>query len=454
MASTIKLKNSNTEGNAPSSLEQGEVAINVNDGNLFYGDGSSVLQNFTFNHVTASGDISASGDLEIRNITASGNINASGEFIGASINVTNVTASIVSSSGNIIAANVHLPGGATISFDDSLDGTDQTLIELEGQFSEGQRIILHDDDIYVGGYFQNGSCYWKNGEKFNLTTNADSMTWGIEFDSENNIYNVGYYMKSHNLIPAFWKNKRRVNLNRPRHGDGEAKYIKILGSKKIIAGTVMAPHNFLGYLTKPTYWTNGARTSCQIGSVDDGWQNSDVFDLFIDEEENIHGGAMWARMPITALVGDTEFEEWPEPMAVHDAQPWDCSSHHHAVYVIDRATPCPWLAKIDGNFFPARYMFTVDYTESEIADDPAQHKQSHVLELLDAGEWTGNIVALPNNRVRVTHPAWFEYGQGAPDFRPSAHIHYSKSDLDYTLDVNRVFDNLYNDTEDQDGDIE
>jgi hypothetical protein len=52
-------------------------------------------------------------------------------------------------------------------------------------------------------------------------------------------------------------------------------------------------------------------------------------------------------------------------------------------------------------------------------------------------------VALPNNRVRVTHPAWFETGTGAPDFKPSAHIHYSKSDLDYTLDINRIFDNLY-----------
>jgi hypothetical protein len=92
---------------------------------------------------------------------------------------------------------------------------------------------------------------------------------------------------------------------------------------------------------------------------------------------------------------------------------------------------------------PAKYYFTVDYTDSEIADDPAQHKQSHVMELLDAGKWTGNIVALPNNRVRVTHPAWFETGEGAPDFRPSQHIHYSKSDLDYTLDVNKVFDNLY-----------
>jgi hypothetical protein len=142
-------------------------------------------------------------------------------------------------------------------------------------------------------------------------------------------------------------------------------------------------------------------------------------------------------------VGDTPFDEWPTPMPTWAAQPWDCSSRDHSVYVLDRATPTPWLAKIDGEFYPAKYYFTVDYTDNEIADDPAQHKQSHVLELLDAGQWTGNIVALPNNRVRVTHPAWFETGEGAPDFRPSQHIHYSKSDLDYTLDVNQVFDNLY-----------
>ena len=159
--------------------------------------------------------------------------------------------------------------------------------------------------------------------------------------------------------------------------------------------------------------------------------------------ENPHGGAMWARMPITALVGDFEFEGWPEPMPTYLAQPWDCASHHHSVYVLNRATPCPWLAKIGSEFYPAKYLFTVDYAESEIADDPAQHKQSHVLQLLDAKEYTGNIVALPNNRVRATHPAWFVTGEGPPDFKPSHHIHYSKSDLDYVLDVNQVFDNMY-----------
>jgi hypothetical protein len=55
---------------------------------------------------------------------------------------------------------------------------------------------------------------------------------------------------------------------------------------------------------------------------------------------------------------------------------------------------------------------------------------------------------------RVTHPAWFETGDGAPDFKPSQHIHYSKSDLDYTLDVNQVFDNLYAETNEEDFDDE
>ena len=54
MASTIQIKNSNTAGNAPSSLTQGELAINVNDGNLFYGDGSSVKQDFAVSEITAS----------------------------------------------------------------------------------------------------------------------------------------------------------------------------------------------------------------------------------------------------------------------------------------------------------------------------------------------------------------------------------------------------------------
>ncbi len=162
----------------------------------------------------------------------------------------------------------------------------------------------------------------------------------------------------------------------------------------------------------------------------------------IDDTENIHGGAMWARMPITALVADTPLNEWPEQLPVPLAQPWDCSSHHHAVFCLERVSSSPWLCKIDGEFHTGRYMFTVEYTESDIADDPAQHKQSHVIELTDAGKYTGNIVALPNNRVRATSPALWETGDGPPDFKPSQWAHSAECDDSY-MSPEITFDNLY-----------
>ena len=164
-----------------------------------------------------------------------------------------------------------------------------------------------------------------------------------------------------------------------------------------------------------------------------------------DDEPNVHGGAMWARMPIQALVADIPVEEWPDRMENHLCQPWDCMSHHHTVISIDRTSSSPWYAKIDGEFYLAKYIFTVDYTEHEIADSPDQHKQSHVLYLTE-GKWKGNVVALPNNRVRVTNPAIWSTGEGAPDFAPSQWLHSSEEHESYT-DPNITFNNLYSDGE-------
>jgi hypothetical protein len=169
----------------------------------------------------------------------------------------------------------------------------------------------------------------------------------------------------------------------------------------------------------------------------------------IDAEEedvpNVHGGAMWARMPIQALVADIPLEEWPEPMEDHLAQPWDCESRDHSVVILDRVSSSPWIAKINHEFYEARYMFTVDYTNHEIADSPDQHKQSHVMYLTE-GPWEGNIVALPNNRVRATSPALWRTGEGAPDFRPSQYAHSAEGHSSYT-DPSITFDNLYQDSE-------
>ena len=131
-------------------------------------------------------------------------------------------------------------------------------------------------------------------------------------------------MKGHNLIPSFWKNNKRTNLWRPNGGDGEAKYIKLKGNKKIFGGTLMYTHNFLGYLTKPTYWINGNKNSCNIGNVDDGWQGSDIFSMFIDDNDDVYLGGfsqdmtaeyptIWKNCEKILLGGLDENEQFLEP---------------------------------------------------------------------------------------------------------------------------------------------
>ena len=56
-------------------------------------------------------------------------------------------------------------------------------------------------------------------------------------------------------------------------------------------------------------------------------------------DQNVHGGAMWARLPITALVADTPYEEWPQPLPTYLAQPWDCMSHHHSCLLYTSPSP-------------------------------------------------------------------------------------------------------------------
>ena len=124
MASTIQLK-TGTSG-APSNLTNGEVAINVNDGLFYYGSGSgNVTQQLdSFTHITASGNISSSGQIEsaqkfmangltvINNdgtTTVFGTTNKT-EIDGTSIKLdAAVTASVISASGTIFTGNIKTP---------------------------------------------------------------------------------------------------------------------------------------------------------------------------------------------------------------------------------------------------------------------------------------------------------------------------------------------------------
>ena len=106
-----------------------------------------------------------------------------------------------------------------------------------------------------------------------------------------------------------------------------------------------------------------------------------------NNEPNIHGGAMWARMSIQALylifLWMIFLNQWK--IILHN--PGIVNLETTSVIVMDRVSSSPWLCKLDGEFFKGRYLFTVDYTDSDIADDSAQHKQSHVLYITEDCKW-------------------------------------------------------------------
>ena len=124
MASIIQLK-TGTGSAVPTSLAQGEVAINVDNGLFYFGSGSgeAVKSLDTFTNITASGNISASGNLIGYDVTTTRDIT-----VGRSLNATYHinAAGNISASGNII--------GSTGSFA-------QTVITLESGAEESPFII-------------------------------------------------------------------------------------------------------------------------------------------------------------------------------------------------------------------------------------------------------------------------------------------------------------------------
>ena len=62
-------------------------------------------------------------------------------------------------------------------------------------------------------------------------------------------------------------------------------------------------------------------------------------------EENVHGGAMWARMPITALVADEPLNEWPSAMLCMMPSLGTVRPTTTPVYVLDRGNTMSLVGK-------------------------------------------------------------------------------------------------------------
>jgi hypothetical protein len=114
-------------------------------------------------------------------------------------------------------------------------------------------------------------------------------------------------------------------------------------------------------------------------------------------------GAMFWRLPISAFVRDNEdCLEGEQPVEL--LQCWDCMSYEIAVTEFESLKGLRVRTKLkDGVMYHGRYLFTVDFCNSPMAEaaGDAGHKCAHII-LLD----NGNFAAQPNNRIFWHEPAF------------------------------------------------
>jgi hypothetical protein len=109
-------------------------------------------------------------------------------------------------------------------------------------------------------------------------------------------------------------------------------------------------------------------------------------------------------LPIEALVTRPV-----APVATKVVQPWDCFSSEFGVCEI--ATVRRGAVKLFKDGVLGEYRFTLAFTGTDLADDPAQRKLLHVVLRED-----GLVGAYPNNRMVFLDRALFGDLTGKPDF--------------------------------------
>jgi len=126
MATTIQIKRG-TGSAVPSNLEDGELAINLDNGKLYFGSASNSVSSFRFETLTAQKYIVSSS---VTNITTQ-ELSGSTAF-GDSVDDTHQFTGALTASGNISASGNILGGGITISGNSTFNGSTITLGDVGG----------------------------------------------------------------------------------------------------------------------------------------------------------------------------------------------------------------------------------------------------------------------------------------------------------------------------------
>ncbi len=194
MASTIQLR-TGTGSAVPSALTQGEVAINVTNGLVYYGSGSGndVKQLESFTHVTASGNISASGDITansfVGNLTGQAATVATIAGLAPNTATTQATQAAITTAANLTTVGALNAGSITSGFT-SID-VGAGAITTTGTVSAEH--VLSSDDIVAQGDISASGTITGNVGQFNqinidgevaLDTGDSATTGRVFLDSQ------------------------------------------------------------------------------------------------------------------------------------------------------------------------------------------------------------------------------------------------------------------------------
>ena len=148
-------------------------------------------------------------------------------------------------SPSVYAAGYYYTGGAPAYI--ACYWKDGVKTDLENVLSQATAITVVGSDVYIAGWYDNGTtsiaCYWKNGEKTDLST-VRSEAYAIAVVGSN-VYVTGAYTMAYTA--CYW-----VNTTQTVPTDGEPYVIAVDGSNVYFAGSY---NN--GGTTEACYWKDG-----------------------------------------------------------------------------------------------------------------------------------------------------------------------------------------------------
>ena len=237
MGQVIKIKHSTTPGNKPASLAGGELAINVSDGNLFFGDGSNV-QNYLHLGTTTASTVSITKTLVV-----TGQTDLHSNLVMNSNKITSLLDPTTSQDAATKAYVDLQTGGAISNYLPLSGGTMSGVIAMGTNKITGVANPTSAQDAATKGYVDGLSGATDNFQEVTNNGNTTTNTIGIgssvapsyQLHVTGDIYSSAV-VRSSGLYSTFGTFSSNINANGNIVGDGVT---NITGMNNITATNVI-----------------------------------------------------------------------------------------------------------------------------------------------------------------------------------------------------------------------